>query len=811
MNSSPPSNASALETIPPFFHRSYPATHTTHAMSSQPARRPSFLLLCLLTLSASLLPVRAQVPQLINYQGRVAVGTPAVNFDGSGSFKFALVNTNGTVTYWSNDGTSTAGSQPTAAVSLAVTKGLYSVLLGDATLANMTIVPATVFTNPDVRLRVWFNDGTNGSQLLAPDQRIAAVGYAMMAGTASVAQTVPDGAITSAKIAAGAVGSAQLAPNAVHAGNIAGGSVGSAQMANGAIGTAQLATGAVQSGNIAAGAVGYTQIAAAAVAGDAWNAVSSSALAGRTNYTAVWTGSEVIVWGGYNQSLPPLLRYLNDGARYNPTTNTWTAMSTAGAPAARGFHTAIWTGSEMIVWGGFNGSFFDDGARYNPTTDTWTAVTATSAPAARRFHTAVWTGSEMIVWAGFGASGYLDDGARYNPAGAGSWAAIPNNLANAPAARDQHSAVWTGSEMIVWGGLGNPNGIPGGTYLSDGGRYNPAGGGSWTAIPNTLPNTPAGRHVHTTVWTGAEMIVWGGYGSSGYLNTGGRYNPTGNSWTSVTTTTAPVARYFHTAVWTGSEMVVWGGYNGDLDNYFNDGWRYNPAGDSWTTVTAAGTPSARYFHTAVWTGGEMIVWGGYSFPTYFSDGARLRLGNIAHGTVGSLELAANAVQSGNISVPLSLSGSVNTTPNGVGVLSAINTGTGAGIFGQAGTGGNGVYGLAGTGGNGVYGNNATGTGVAATSDSGWAIYAASNTGYGIYAQSNTTEAGHFVGNVGITGNLTVGGTTAGIFTGNGAGLTNLNAANLTGTITTLGGLIIENRTSDPPIPATGRIWLRTDL
>lgn len=54
-------------------------------------------------------------------------------------------------------------------------------------------------------LRVWFNDGTNGSQMLTPDQQIAAVGYAMMAGN------VPDGAITSAKIAAGAVGGTQLA------------------------------------------------------------------------------------------------------------------------------------------------------------------------------------------------------------------------------------------------------------------------------------------------------------------------------------------------------------------------------------------------------------------------------------------------------------------------------------------------------------------------------------------------------------------------------------------------------------------------
>jgi len=135
----------------------------------------------------------AQVPQMINYQGRVAVGDPAVNFNGTGLFKFALVNEDGSTSYWSNDDTSTEGSEPTAAVSLTVTKGLYSVLLG----ANMTAIPSSVFANSDVHLRVWFNDGTNGSQLLTPDQRIAAVGYAM------VASTVVDGAITSEKLASG--------------------------------------------------------------------------------------------------------------------------------------------------------------------------------------------------------------------------------------------------------------------------------------------------------------------------------------------------------------------------------------------------------------------------------------------------------------------------------------------------------------------------------------------------------------------------------------------------------------------------------
>jgi hypothetical protein len=80
--------------------------------------------LCLLSAS-----VHAQVPQIISYQGRVAVGT--INFDGTGLFKFSLVNAVGTTTFWSNDGTGSAGAEPTSAVSLTVSKGLYAVLLGD--------------------------------------------------------------------------------------------------------------------------------------------------------------------------------------------------------------------------------------------------------------------------------------------------------------------------------------------------------------------------------------------------------------------------------------------------------------------------------------------------------------------------------------------------------------------------------------------------------------------------------------------------------------------------------------------------------
>lgn len=146
-----------------------------------------FILLLLLLVTAS----HAQVPALLNHQGRMAVN--GVNFDGTGRFKFALVNADGSATYWSNDGT--AAGEPAAAVSLPVTKGLYSVLLGDTTLPNMTALPPAVFDNSDVRLRVWFNDGTLGFQQITPDQRLVAAPYALTAATVS------DASITSPKLA----------------------------------------------------------------------------------------------------------------------------------------------------------------------------------------------------------------------------------------------------------------------------------------------------------------------------------------------------------------------------------------------------------------------------------------------------------------------------------------------------------------------------------------------------------------------------------------------------------------------------------
>jgi N-acetylneuraminic acid mutarotase len=340
---------------------------------------------------------------------------------------------------------------------------------------------------------------------------------------------------------------------------------------------------------------------------DSWTATGANdAPSPRAVHTVVWTGSEMIVWGGYDGDL------LNTGGRYSPGTDSWAVTSTPNAPSARLDHTAVWTGDEMIVWGG--GAYptvVNTGGRYNPSLDSWTATGANNEPSARAVHTAVWTGSEMIVWGGYyyrPPGDVWNTGGRYNLA-TDSW--TTTNITNAPEARYLHTAVWTGSEMIIWGGSDQTN------YLSTGGRYNP-GSDSWT--PASVNNAPIARWLHTAVWTGSEMVIWGGYGDSGELDTGAGYNPSTDSWIATSTTNAPTARASHTAIWTGDEMIVWGGWNGP--DGLNSGGRYNLVADSWTATSATNAPAARYYHTAVWTGSEMIVWGGYDEFNNFNTGGR---------------------------------------------------------------------------------------------------------------------------------------------------------------------------------------------
>jgi len=354
----------------------------------------------------------------------------------------------------------------------------------------------------------------------------------------------------------------------------------------------------------------------------------------RSSHTAVWTGSEMIVWGGGDESNGAT----NTGGRYDPAGYLWRPTSTTNAPSARFGPTAVWTGSKMIVWGGtvdFHNST-NTGGRYDPNTDTWTSTFIPSSPESRFGSSVVWTGTEMIVWGGDANFVITNTGKRYNPA-TDTWA--PMSTDGAPPGRYYHKAAWTGQDMLIWGGAD-------GVYIP--GRYNPATDSwlpisSYNAPTGTIPGVwtgqelivwhdtglrynprtdlwtpisnegdpPIGSGEHSIVWTGYEMIVWGGWLTYSWnpSNQGGKYNPITDSWTPTSTIGAPEARAEHTAIWTGTEMIVWGGRINAYDR-INTGGRYNPLTDTWISISTVNAPAPRYLHSAVWTGEEMIIWGG---------------------------------------------------------------------------------------------------------------------------------------------------------------------------------------------------------
>ncbi len=334
-----------------------------------------------------------------------------------------------------------------------------------------------------------------------------------------------------------------------------------------------------------------------------WLSTATSSSAARTGHTAIWTGSRMIIWGGF---------YVNTGGIYNPTTDSWTATSTTEAPSERNFHSAVWDGTRMIVWGGKNGLMqgLNSGGEYTFATDSWGPTgQGANVPAVRQGHTAVWTGTTMLVWGGMlgvpGTNqwpGHTNTGGAYNPV-TKQWTATTTSGAPSVAG---HTAVWNGSEMIAWGGNSNA-----------GGKYNPASD-TWTAV--TTSGAPTARTFHTAVMIFGKMVVWGGYvghaPSGGYVNSGGVYDPSANSWTSTSMTNAPVARGFHTAVVNSSKkMLVFGGNSSQA--YLGDGGIYDPSGSgTWTNMTTVNAPTARGSHTAVYGAKFMIIWGGNTADTH---------------------------------------------------------------------------------------------------------------------------------------------------------------------------------------------------
>ncbi len=307
----------------------------------------------------------------------------------------------------------------------------------------------------------------------------------------------------------------------------------------------------------------------------------------------------------------------------------------SGNPAMVALHgmATVWTPQGWFLYGGYGGGWQNPtcqeapyscrgGALYDPAADSWEVLDV--APFEEQFGgevgtfgrddaSAVWDGADrVIVWGGEQRTGdeepylkaYQDGGIFHLSTRTWEYLPAPGGILGRGS---HHLALWIGDGLFIWGGRGDdsvdlaPSG--GVLRLEDPPRWEPTSGEA--------------RHVANitrAVWTGEEVLLWGGsQGNGPVTDTGAAYRPETRSWRPLSMEGAPSSRGGHSAVWTGSEMIVFGGVHERALNDFErqrDGAAYNPRTDSWRPISLKGAPSARASHVAVWTGTQMLIWGG---------------------------------------------------------------------------------------------------------------------------------------------------------------------------------------------------------
>ena len=332
-----------------------------------------------------------------------------------------------------------------------------------------------------------------------------------------------------------------------------------------------------------------------------WSVAADHPVVGRTFPVVVWTGSEVVVWGGEK---PSEGAWHADGAAFDPATGTWREL--ADSPLApRSEHVAVWTGEEVIICcGRIEGTGTSAGA-YDPEADQWREISA--PPIGPAFAEAVWTGDEMLVFGGVGIGGdpNLTGAAAYNP-DTDTW----RRLADLPYGLERTAdAVYGDGVVFAWpSGFGSPPPEP--APLS----YH-IESDTWTPLPPLPPEmTPV---TPSLVWTGDELIAWGlSPGFDDAQGLGMAFRPDTGEWKMLPQAPLQPTDWWEgteasqAAAWTGAEVIVWTGYVGTDGN---DPWTrvvaFDPSEDSWRELEPAPIPARGLYNEPIlWTGSQLITY-----------------------------------------------------------------------------------------------------------------------------------------------------------------------------------------------------------
>jgi N-acetylneuraminic acid mutarotase len=332
-------------------------------------------------------------------------------------------------------------------------------------------------------------------------------------------------------------------------------------------------------------------VAAASNPGGTWTRLPAAPIAPNNGLTSVWTGKEMLTFGVATRraSDGSVLSSTNVAAAYDPSSGTWRRLPDGGRAGTFPPYRSVWTGKEMLVLG--------QGTRLglNPRTNRWRRLPGSPLLAIHEGHgLVVWTGRELIGWGGGCCGDAFSDGVAYSPR-TNRWRA----LAPTPLAGSQHPiGAWTGRELIVLVGGLNPDGKPWPARLARAAAYDPA-----TDKWRRIAPLPAAREGANAVWTGRELLVVGGTARVGFA-----YDTATNRWRRLPAMDS--ARIGGAAVWTGKQLLLWGGSTsaGALVPP-RHGLAYDPRTNRWSPLPRAPL-RGRLDPSAVWTGRSLIVWGG---------------------------------------------------------------------------------------------------------------------------------------------------------------------------------------------------------
>ncbi len=254
----------------------------------------------------------------------------------------------------------------------------------------------------------------------------------------------------------------------------------------------------------------------------------------RLNHFAAWTGNGLIVYGGHYLNRPPGVFTIaypyerRDGAVYDPMSDQWTVppgLSDPG-PGVRVFNegpATVWTGHGFIGQGDWDYEFaftnadicLSGAGHYDLATGTWLnhsyLASGVHGPSKRRMNPAVWTGTHYIS---FGGQDYFLDfnnGGAYSPS-QGLWLQLQALSGGGPVSRTNHTCLWTGSGMLVWGGSDfneTPPQSPITTWLNDGAILDHTSD-VWGYLGLLSASAPTPRQAQKGVFTGSEVIIFGG-------------------------------------------------------------------------------------------------------------------------------------------------------------------------------------------------------------------------------------------------------------------------------------------------------------